>query len=127
VPLKHLWNDVSHHRVPNLSFVVPNLCHDMHDCSVATGNSWLHWFMGRVRPLSAFTRTGVIVVTFDEDDGTRTNHIATIVVNPRAKRGRRLTAAFTHYSLVRAVDAAFGLPALGNAQAARSLPLGPLP
>jgi hypothetical protein len=28
-------------RLPTVSFVVPNLCNDMHDCSVATGDTWL--------------------------------------------------------------------------------------
>ena len=27
--------------LPTISFVVPNLCNDMHDCSIATGDSWL--------------------------------------------------------------------------------------
>ena len=27
--------------LPTLSFVVPNLCNDMHDCSIATGDTWL--------------------------------------------------------------------------------------
>jgi phosphatidylinositol-3-phosphatase len=26
-------------RLPDFAFVVPNLCHDMHDCSVATGTN----------------------------------------------------------------------------------------
>jgi hypothetical protein len=127
VPLKQLWSDIATDRLPNFSFVVPNLCHDMHDCSVARGNSWLHWFMRRVLPTSAVRSDGAVVVTFDEDDGTPVNHVATIVVNPRGKRGRRMTGSFSHYSLVRAVDAAFGLSPLGHAKSARSLPLGPLP
>ncbi len=28
-------------KLPTVSFVIPNLCHDMHDCSVATGDAWL--------------------------------------------------------------------------------------
>src|SRR5256885_717603 len=27
--------------LPRLSFVVPNLCNDMHDCGVSTGDTWL--------------------------------------------------------------------------------------
>ena len=36
------------HFDPNLGnywFVVPNMCHDMHDCSIATGDSFLQGFM----------------------------------------------------------------------------------
>ncbi len=28
--------------LPTVSFVVPNLCNDMHDCPAATGDTWLH-------------------------------------------------------------------------------------
>ncbi len=27
--------------LPTVSFVIPDLCHDMHDCSVGTGDAWL--------------------------------------------------------------------------------------
>src|SRR5215210_5549442 len=30
------------------TFVTPNLCHDMHDCSVKTGDSWLSTFLPKV-------------------------------------------------------------------------------
>jgi phosphatidylinositol-3-phosphatase len=28
-------------ELPAVAYVVPDLCHDMHDCSVATGDTWL--------------------------------------------------------------------------------------
>ena len=37
--------------LPKVSFVVPNLCSDMHDCSVSTGDTWLQEQPGRVRDL----------------------------------------------------------------------------
>ena len=49
-------------RLPAYSFVVPDLCHDMHDCSVATGNAWIATF---IKPLLALRRTAVFIV-FDE-------------------------------------------------------------
>ena len=32
---------LAHGTLPAFSFVTPNLCNDMHDCSVATGDAWL--------------------------------------------------------------------------------------
>ncbi|MBV9254095.1 MAG: hypothetical protein JO054_07700, partial [Actinobacteria bacterium] len=31
--------------LPTFTFVTPDLCHDTHDCSVATGDAWLHSFL----------------------------------------------------------------------------------
>src|SRR5919198_1359445 len=83
VPLSHLWSNARHHRIPDFSFVVPNLCHDMHDCSVSTGDAWLRTFMKRLLAVRAFATRGVVVITFDEDFGTRRNRVATLVVNQR--------------------------------------------
>jgi phosphatidylinositol-3-phosphatase len=41
VPFSQLERDVAARRLPEFSLVVPNLCHDMHSCSVQVGDSWL--------------------------------------------------------------------------------------
>ena len=43
------------------TYVVPNICHDMHDCSVAVGDRWLR---AHVPPL--WKRGAVVIITFDE-------------------------------------------------------------
>jgi hypothetical protein len=35
------WPTGDYARLPTVSFVIPDLSHDMHDCSVATGDAWL--------------------------------------------------------------------------------------
>jgi phosphatidylinositol-3-phosphatase len=67
------------------TFVTPNLCSDMHDCSVSTGDSWLAGFLPHLLASSQY-RAGktVIFVTFDEGSGD--NHIVTIVVAPPVHR-----------------------------------------
>ena len=129
VPLSRLWSNVGHHRIPDFSFVVPNLCNDMHDCAVSTGDAWLRSFMKRILAVRAFARRGVIVVTFDEDSGTKVNRVPTIVINPRDRHGKLLGRRYDHYSLLRSVEDAFGVAHLGKAGAKddRPLPLGPLP
>ena len=48
VPLGTFDRDLAAGRLPDFSLVVPDLCHDMHDCSIATGDAWLRTFL---RPL----------------------------------------------------------------------------
>src|SRR5271156_379999 len=39
-------NDVLLHRLPTLSWIVPNGCDDAHDCSIQTFDNWLHQEIG---------------------------------------------------------------------------------
>ena len=41
-------------KLPTVSFVVPNLCHDMHDCSVKDGD---HWLAQNIDPYARWART----------------------------------------------------------------------
>ena len=102
------------------TFVTPNLCSDMHDCSVSTGDSWLAGFLPRLLGSSEY-RAGktAIFVTFDEGSGS--NQIVTIVVAPPVHAGARSATAYTHYSLLRTTEEMLGLALIGNARSATSL------
>ena len=81
-PLSALPTDYA--NLPTVSFVIPNLCHDMHDCSIAEGDRWVSQNVG---PYGAWARShnSLLIVTFDESESTgdRTNHIATLAVGQR--------------------------------------------
>jgi hypothetical protein len=106
-------------RLPALSFVTPDLCHDMHDCSVGTGDAWLATF---IKPLLSLERTAVFIA-FDEgsSDAGGGGDVALIVAGTAVKPHSRYTAPTTHYGLLRTLEDALGLPALGAA--ARAHPL----
>ncbi len=103
-------------RLPTVSFVIPNLCHDMHDCSVATGDAWLRAHLsGYAR--WAMTHDGLLIITWDEDDGSQSNRIPTIFAGQQVRPGR-YAEPVTHYSVLATLEAAYGLPRDGNAAAA---------
>ncbi len=102
-------------RLPDLTFVTPNLCHDMHDCSVATGDRWLR---NHVPHLLA--RGAIVVITFDEGEGS--NHIFCAARGPGIGHAVR-RAAFTHYGLLAGIERHFGLHRLRQAATARPVPL----
>jgi hypothetical protein len=104
------------------TFVTPNLCHDMHDCPVGTGDAWLSTFLPKVLN-SVQYRSGdtVVFLTFDEDDGSANNHVATFVIAPTVPPGSRSTTPFTHYSLLRTTEELLGLSKLGAAATATSM------
>ena len=93
------------------TLVVPDLCHDTHDCSVATGDTWLGRAIDLITtsPAYASGRTALFV-TWDEDDSSHGNHVGLVVVAPAVPPGITTGAAFTHASLLRTTEQLLGLP-----------------
>jgi phosphatidylinositol-3-phosphatase len=114
VPFTQLARDLAGHRLPDFSLLIPNLCNDMHDCSVATGDAWLK---AHVKPLlrSPQLRGGVVFVVFDEGTSNRGGggHIDALALGPTVRRGSRFAQATNHYGLLRTIEDAWGLPRLG--------------
>jgi hypothetical protein len=109
---------------PDLSarftFVKPNLCHDMHDCSVANGDAWMAGFLPKVLNSPQY-RAGRTALFITWDEGTRPNRIPTFVIAPSTRRGTMSATAFSHYSLLRTTEEMLGLPRLGRASTAASM------
>jgi hypothetical protein len=108
-------------RLPTVSFVIPNLCNDMHDCSVATGDSWLRTHIGPYARW-AMTHNSLLIITWDEDEGTQFNQIPTIFAGELVRPGT-YGSRITHYNVLATLEAAYGLPRIGNGTARRQLPI----
>lgn len=103
-------------KLGSLWFIVPNMCNDMHDCSVATGDNFLRGFVPKILNSHDYRRGGLLVITFDE--GTTATggggKVATIVISPTGKRAFKSTLAYNHYSLLRTIENGLGVPCLAN-------------
>ena len=102
--------------LPTVAVVVPNLCHDMHDCGVPIGDRWAHDHLaGYAR--WARTHNSLLVVTCDESDGGDDdgNRIPTIHVGPMVRAGAD-AQPIDHYSILRTVEEMYGLAPLGVAR-----------
>src|SRR2546430_13860002 len=42
VPYSQLSSDLANNTVPNFVWITPDMCNDMHDCSIATRDAWLN-------------------------------------------------------------------------------------
>jgi hypothetical protein len=93
--------------------IVPNMCHDAHDCSLNVADQWLSGFAPLILESAAFADGGVLFVTFDEGDRL-TNHIAMIAVGTGVRPGTTSDAVRTHYSWLRTVQDAWGLTCLAK-------------
>jgi acid phosphatase len=107
---------------PNYAFITPNLCSDMHNCTINTGDMWLMNNLPAILSSPACTVDKcLLILTWDEDDGHESNHVLTIFAGSAAQTGGVTSAvAYNHYSLLRTVEDIFGLPAQTANDAAAS-------
>lgn len=122
VPFTNLSNDLaSAATTPNYVWITPNMCHDMHDCDIIEGDTWLSQNVPTILNSPAFTQNSLVIVTWDEDDDLHGNHVATVLIGPSVRPGFRSNVAYNHYSLLKTIEQAWGLTPLtandGNATA----------
>jgi len=106
----------------NFQLVVPNMCHDMHDCSVATGDQFLKSFVGPIIASTAFSQT-LVFITFDEGSSSSGGggKVATLVIGPHVASGYTSTLAHNHYSMLRTIENLWGLGCLAHSCSANDL------
>ncbi|MDQ6727981.1 MAG: alkaline phosphatase family protein [Actinomycetota bacterium] len=112
-----LAKDLAADTLPAFSFVTPDLCHDTHDCSVATGDAWLSSWMPRILSSAAY-RSGATAVVLMWDEPTP---MPNIMVTPSTPAGTVVPQSFNHYSLLRTTEDMLGLPLLAGAAGAPSM------
>jgi hypothetical protein len=120
-----LASDLRRGRLPSFAFISPNLCHDTHDCDVATGDRFLSGLVPRL--LRELGPHGFLVLTWDEGSSNagccvdaHGGRIATIVAGPDVRRHARSSRPVDHYGVLRTIENALGLPPLGGAARRRS-------
>jgi acid phosphatase len=111
----------------DFEMIVPNQRNDMHSASVRTGDDFLRAFLPSILESPAFATGSLLIVTFDEgssNDGGG-GHVATILATPGMTPGTRFDGATTHYSVLRTIEDAWGMPPLGAAADAIAIPVLP--
>lgn len=103
-------------KLPTVSFVIPNLCSDMHDCGVAAGDAWLRAHLGAYADWAS-RHDSLLILTWDEDDGSLDNQITTIMAGQLVRPGR-YAERITHYNVLATIETAYALPRSGQAATA---------
>jgi hypothetical protein len=119
-PFTELEADLAANRLPAFAWITPDLCHDMHDCSVQEGDAWLRTWVPRV--VGGLGPEGILILTFDEGSTEARccgvaagGHIVTIITGPGARAGIEQRLPADHYSILRLIEDNWGLPRLGQA------------
>jgi hypothetical protein len=133
VPYLQLATDLVNNTLPAFSFVTPNVIDDMHDGTIAQGDTWLANNLPTIFKSNDFRRgTTAVFLTWDEGSGDTSVdcaanttdgscHVATIVVSPSTVPGTTSVTLFNHYSLLRTAEELLRLPLLGQAASNESM------
>jgi len=149
VPDTQLATDLAAGKLANYSLVVPDQCHDMHGtggCSttaglIAAGDAYVGTTVSQIMASHTWREgNNAIVITFDEDDFSDSGllgtgccganpgggHVVTIVITNKGHHHVVDNTPYNHYSLLRTLEDAFGLPHLAHAGDAAVAPMTPL-
>ncbi len=102
--------------LPTVSVVVPNLLDDMHDGTVAQGDTWLQNNIDGYAQW-AKTHNSDLIVTWDEDDSSSNNQIPTIAVGAHVKPGT-YGETINHYNVLRTIEDFYNLTYAGSSSSA---------
>jgi hypothetical protein len=126
---------------------VPNQCHDMHGfvsggtpiCSASTasetqlllaeGDAALAKVVNGIKASRAWRddrRTAIVVVWDENDYSDAANNVVLLVETNYAENGKSSSVPYDHYSLLRTLQAGFGLPCLNHSCDSTSLVMNDL-
>jgi len=105
--------------LPTVALVVPDQRNDMHDGSIEQGDTWL------AKNIEAYAQwalahNSLLIVTWDEDNGSADNRVATIFVGAMVRRGSS-AQRINHYSILRTIEEMHGLPYLNESAQAKTI------
>lgn len=130
VPFTQFAADIQANTLPDFVWITPNMCNDMHDCPVSTGDTWLKTVVPQIFETPAWKDNGVLFITFDEGSGragccgnAAGGRLATLVLSPLGWSGFTSDVPYSHYSLLRTIEAAWKLPLLGQANCDCAMPM----
>jgi hypothetical protein len=132
-----LTTDLANGQLANYSLVVPNQCNDMHGTGgcgttplITQGDAYVASTVNSIMSSQVWKEgNNAIVITWDEDDFSDSGqpgtgccganpgggHVATIVIRNHGSAHTVDGTAYNHYSLLRTMETAFGLPCLAHA------------
>src|SRR5213595_3211789 len=115
-PYSEFLTDLVDNTVPRYNFIVPDLCHDMHEnisCSqsnrILFGDTWLSTEVPKILASQAYLNNGALFITWDEG-ASGDGPIGMIVLSPKAKGGGYSnTIAYDHSSTLRTLQEIFNV------------------
>jgi phosphatidylinositol-3-phosphatase len=123
VPLTQLDSDLQNKQLPNFAWITPNLCNDGHDCGASAADKFLGPEVNKIITSPSFDQNSLLIITFDE--GTTRGSccglpskaggkITTLLISKLVKTGFQDNTPYSHFSILKTIEDAWGLPQLGH-------------
>ncbi|KAL2015029.1 hypothetical protein VTK56DRAFT_6443 [Thermocarpiscus australiensis] len=114
----NLTSDLESKKLPQWSFVTPNMTNDGHDTNVTFAGAWARAFLEPLLQNDYFMKKTLVVLSFDENEDYPTpNRVYTVLLGgaiDKKLRGTTDDTLYTHYSMISTVSANWDLPSLGR-------------
>lgn len=99
-------------------WITPDVTHDMHapQGTIAASDAWLAAHVPAILGSAAFGggRNSLLILTWDEGDGSTTNQTLLIFAGPAARAGAVSANKYNHYDTLHTIEAVLGLQSLGT-------------
>jgi hypothetical protein len=125
VPLTQLDADIALNDLPDFIFITPDICYSAHDCTLDLADGWLKEQIDKLYPvLESSGEPFLIILTWDEGQGDHSccglpelagGRVATVLISPQVKQNFQDQTLYSHYSILKTISEAWGLPYLGHA------------
>ncbi len=110
MPLQSFPSDFS--KLPTVSFIIPNHQDDMHDGTIEQADLWLKQHVNAYVNW-AKQHNSLLIITWDEDDFSPTNHIPTLFIGPMVRPGV-YNEKINHYNVLRTIEDLYHLGHVGE-------------
>jgi acid phosphatase len=112
----NLINDLNSTASSSFIWLTPNICNDMHDCSVTSGSTYLSYLVPAILTTKTFENdlTATVIITFDEpSSGTYgTTPVYFVVAGPGARTHFTSSTKYTHLNFLDTVESNWSLGCL---------------
>ncbi len=142
VPLTELFGDLAGDDAPALAYIIPNQCNNMHDnntplspCSgyddaalVARGDHEIGILIKAITGSTVWEEgKSALFIIFDEAEHQPLDSpLVAIAITNYGIQGVQDPTPYNHYSLLKTIEAAFGLPYLGHAADPGTMTMAPM-
>jgi len=126
VSFSQFQTDLSTGKLPDFSFVTPNLNDDAHDGTLAQADAWLQQNIAPVLASAQFQNGGLLIVGFDEAEDTDSSNgggrVAMVMAGPNVKNGFQSSSLYQHENLLKTVATYIGIDSnIGAASSAAAM------
>ena len=108
VPFDAFANDLRLGSLPSFALIVPNLCHDSHDCSIKNADDWLRTVVSSITDSDTYKRgRTALFIAWDESVGS--GRMPFVAIAPSIRMGTVVDAALGHAALLAFTEKALGI------------------